>query len=65
MTKLTDNCLMPFGQYKGQKLANVPAGYLLHIRDNFQIFDNLKAYIDENRDALELEKKRADKEKRK
>lgn len=61
---LTDNSLMPFGQFKGQKLANVPAWYLLYIRDNFtNLRDDLKKYIDDNRDSLTMEKKRADREK--
>jgi hypothetical protein len=63
MIELTDNSLMPFGQYKGQKLANVPASYLLYIRDNFKLLDNLKDYIDRNKYALEMEAKRAAKEK--
>lgn len=63
MEKLTDKCLMPFGQYKGQQLANVPASYLLWAYDNLNLQHNLKTYIDENRDALKAEKKRADREK--
>jgi uncharacterized protein (DUF3820 family) len=63
MQKLNDNSLMPFGQHKGVKLANVPASYLLYIRNNYNLHDNLKMYIDENKDSLEMEVKRANKEK--
>lgn len=63
MEKLTDNSLMPFGAHKGTKLANVPAEYLLYIDKNFSLQHNLKTYIEENRDALEMEKKRANREK--
>jgi uncharacterized protein (DUF3820 family) len=55
---------MPFGAFKGHKLANVPAWYLLKIYDEGWIFDNLKKYIDDNRQALEREKKEANKQMR-
>lgn len=29
--ELTDDSLMPWGKYKGTKMANVPAEYLLYI----------------------------------
>lgn len=63
MVELKDDSPMPFGQYKGDKLANVPASYLLYIRDNFKLFDNLKKYIDDNRQGLETEVRMANKEK--
>lgn len=55
---------MPFGQHKGQKLANVPAGYLLYIYDNFKLHENLKVYIEKNKDALQAEAKRANQQMR-
>lgn len=55
---------MPFGKHKGEKLANVPASYLLWAFDNLQLNDNLKKYIRENKDALEQEKKRTDRQMR-
>lgn len=64
MVELTDQSLMPFGAFKGHKLANVPAWYLLKIYDEGWIFDNLKKYIDDNRQALEREKKEANKQMR-
>lgn len=62
--ELTDNSLMPFGQHKGVKLANVPPGYLLYIFENFKLHDNLKAYIKKNKDVLEAEVKRANQQMR-
>jgi hypothetical protein len=64
MVHLTKESLMPFGGFKGQKLANVPAWYLLKIRQEMDLFDNLKAYIDNNKHTLEGEKKRANKQMR-
>ena len=64
MVELTDNSLMPFGKFKGDKLANIPAWYLLKIREEYQLFDNLKKYIDDNKEALLAEKKRADRQMR-
>ena len=49
---MTDESIMPFGKYKGQKLANVPASYLLWLYDNNKCFGELKKYIEENMDAL-------------
>lgn len=62
--ELTDNSLMPFGKYKGQKMANVPASYLLWAFDNLNLQDNVKQYIKKNRDALEAEIKRANQQMR-
>jgi len=55
---------MPFGAFKGHKLANVPAWYLLKIKDEAYVFANLKKYIEDNKDALEAEKKRANQQMR-
>jgi hypothetical protein len=62
---LTDQSLMPFGLHKGTKLANVPASYLLWVYDNLTLRPDLKKYIDENRDALLMEKSMSDRESRK
>lgn len=64
MVKMDDNSLMPFGAFKGQKLANVPAWYLLKLYDNNKLHENLKQYIEDHKLALEQEKKRADRDKR-
>ncbi|HUR11201.1 MAG TPA: DUF3820 family protein [Flavitalea sp.] len=44
---MNENTLMPFGKYKGQKLANVPAGYLLWLYDTQKCGIALREYIRE------------------
>ena len=47
----TDDSLMPFGKYKGQKLANVPDSYLIWLHNNtdFKRLDSgLMMYIQDN-----------------
>lgn len=57
MGRLTDSDKMPFGKYKGVQMQDVPAQYLLWLRDKI-IADNpeLKGdvwyYIQENLDVL-------------
>jgi hypothetical protein len=58
MVHLTKESRMPFGRHKDEKLGSIPAWYLLKIRDNFWLQENLKKYIDDNRKALEERKKR-------
>ena len=58
---------MPFGKFKGQKLANVPASYLIWLGKElttkklqgpaYRDHVRLLSYIDENMDALKLETK--------
>ncbi len=63
--KLTDESTMPFGKYKGEKMANVPASYLIWIYDEWTApsprfgFQNkeVKAYIEENLDVIQQEVK--------
>ena len=52
---MNDNSIMPFGKYMGQKMANVPADYLLWLYRNNKCYGELRQYIRENMDALELE----------
>ena len=55
----TDKDTLPFGKHQGEKLGDVPAGYLLFLADS----DNTKAsvgiflYVTNNREALEAEEK--------
>ncbi|MDR1223260.1 MAG: DUF3820 family protein [Tannerella sp.] len=53
--KLTDSSLMPFGRYKGEKMANVPARYLMWLYDNKKCNDDVKGYIEDNMDVLKAE----------
>jgi len=55
MEKLTDNSLMPFGKYKGQKMANVPASYLLWLKNNDCKDQKVLDYIEDNMDQLRQE----------
>lgn len=53
--KLNDESLMPFGKYKGEKMANVPASYLMWIYDNNKCNAEVKEYINDNMDVLKQE----------
>lgn len=56
MKRNTEKCpTMPFGKYKGRKLDNVPAGYLLYIYDNMRVFWELKQYIEDHYQILQKE----------
>lgn len=57
MEKITDNSLMPYGKYKGKKMANIQASYLLWMYRNDKLFKALEVYVEENMDALEKEEK--------
>jgi hypothetical protein len=59
----TDESLMPFGKYKGQALANVPAHYLLWCYENIDLRDPLKTYIVSNLDVIKDEVKKRQQKK--
>ena len=52
---MDDNTLMPFGKYKGEALANVPASYLLWLDQQPWCKPEFKKYIAENKDLLRKE----------
>jgi len=52
---MTDESKMPFGKYQGEKMANVPAKYLMWLYYEKKVYGDLKVYIEENKDVLELE----------
>lgn len=52
MSKLTDNSPMPCGKYKGEKMANVPASYLLWLYENNKCSHQVREYIKDNHEAL-------------
>lgn len=57
---MNDNSLMPFGQYRDEKLKDVPASYLLYLYDQESewVEENhpeLYDYIEDNLEALEGE----------
>jgi len=55
MSVLTDESPMPFGKYEGKSMADVPATYLMWILDNDKCSPSVKAYIEDNMEALKLE----------
>ena len=52
----TDETIMPFGKYKGRMMANVPADYLLWVRLQDWVSNEMLKYINDNLDALKKEK---------
>lgn len=60
----TDNTVLTWGIWKGTKLANVPANYLLWLYNNNKCDDNLRKYIKENMDGL-LKEEQLNSKKRK
>lgn len=59
MANLTDESLMPWGKYQGDKMINVPASYLIWLYDNNKCSGDVKAYIEDNYDVLNEEVRRA------
>jgi uncharacterized protein (DUF3820 family) len=49
--KLEDSDLMPFGKYKGSKMIDVPADYLLWYLENGK-FGNVMDYCIENKEVF-------------
>ena len=49
---LKDDSPMPFGQYKGTAMINVPATYLIWLYDNNQCNKSVKSWITYNLDVL-------------
>jgi uncharacterized protein (DUF3820 family) len=60
---MTDESTMPFGKYKGDKMANIPADYLLWLYENSKVYGEVKQYIKDNLDVIksEIELKRKSK----
>jgi uncharacterized protein (DUF3820 family) len=54
---LHDQSIMPWGMHKGKKMANIPARYLLYLYNNGCSDPHVRAYINENLDALRQEVK--------
>jgi uncharacterized protein (DUF3820 family) len=52
---MDDETILTFGKYKGIKLANIPATYLLWLYENNKCFGELKDYIIDNLDVLQKE----------
>ena len=52
---MTDESIMSIGKYKGEKMANVPASYLLWLYENGNIYGELKQYIADNLEVIKSE----------
>lgn len=61
MTKLTDDSLMPFGKYKGEQMADVPADYLLWLHENCKCSKDVQDYIVDNLEVLKKQVKKTKK----
>lgn len=55
MEELTDESLMPFGQYKGTRMIDVPASYLIFLYDEGKCNKAVRDYIIDNLDVLRKE----------
>lgn len=64
MINYTDESLMPFGQFKGTKLANVPASRLIYLYETGLKPGPLRDYIEKNLDWLQREAKAQRKQER-
>ena len=53
--ELKDDSDMPYGLHKGKKMIDVPAKYLFWLADNDKCNKSVRAYITDNRDALQKE----------
>lgn len=49
---MDDNSIIPFGKFKGEKLANVPESYLIWLYNEGKCFGALRNYIEENLDVM-------------
>ncbi len=49
---MNDESIMPFGKYKGYKMANIPASYLLWLLENGNTFGDVKQYLIENKEVF-------------
>lgn len=54
---IDDNHIMNFGKFKGAKLANIPASYLIWLNKQDWCSADMKEYIKNNMDSFELEMK--------
>ena len=55
MSTLKDTSAMPFGKHKGEKMANVPASYLLWLFENDKCNKEVREYVLINMDVLKKE----------
>lgn len=56
--KLEDDSIMPWGKYEGYLMKNVPANYLIYMYENDKCDQQVKEYVLDNLDFLQMEVKR-------
>ena len=59
---LNDDSIMPWGKFKGTKMGNVPAEYLLWLYENDKCDEPVKEYIEDNLEVIKIEIKRNSKQ---
>ncbi len=52
MENITDKTQMPWGKFKGMKMANVPSSYLKWLYDNNYGDAAIRGYIESNLDDI-------------
>lgn len=52
---MKDTDIMPFGKYMGQKMANVPADYLIWLYENNKCNFGVRQYVRDNLKDLKAE----------
>jgi len=52
---MDDESIMPFGKFKGEKMANIPSDYLLWIYENKKCTIEVEEYIQNNMDSIKAE----------
>jgi uncharacterized protein (DUF3820 family) len=55
LENFTDETLMPWGKFQGEKMANVPAWYLIWLYEHQKCAGKLEEYIKDNLDVLREE----------
>lgn len=58
---MTDESIMPWGEYKGEKMANVPPDYLLWLLENNKCGGEVRRYIQDNKETILAEIKNKNK----
>lgn len=61
---LSDDSLMPYGKYRGERLSNVPDSYLLWLYENDKCDIAVKWYIERNLDVIKANAKLEDNERK-
>lgn len=61
--KLTDKSLMPYGKHQGKLMSRIPADYLLWLHGNGRCSPLVRAYVEDNIEALNKQIAEAERQK--